>query len=204
VTTEQLRVVIIDDSKADVAVIRRFLTRPGEREFEIGIAHSGAAGIALLQEARPDCILLDYRLPDMTGLDILTRLRHDLQMHTVPVVMLTGSSDESLVVQALKHGAQDYLSKDNLSAENLLRAIFNSIEKIEVMRRLEDALLSRDEFLSIASHELKTPLTTMTLQLQIGLQLMEGAYGNRERHDTSSTSRGSAPAGWSSTTRSWI
>lgn len=173
----KLKVVIIDDSKADIAIFKRYLSKDPENEFEIIAASNGSAGIALIQQERPDCALLDYRLPDMTGLDILDKVRREFQIHSVPVVMLTGSVDESLVVEALKSGAQDYLSKSALSSENLLRAIHNAIEKVHVLRRMEEALLARDEFLSIASHELKTPLTTMTLQMQLGLLILKSTEG---------------------------
>ena len=172
-----LKVVIVDDSRADTIVFQRFLAHDPEHEFHVHSATSGAAGIQLVETERPDCVLLDYRLPDMTGLEVLSRLRGQLKIQSVPVVMLTGSVDESLVVRALKSGAQDYLSKAELTAENLLRALHLAIERVVVVRKMEDALHARDEFLSIASHEMKTPLTTLVLQMQqASILLARGAH----------------------------
>lgn len=173
----RIKIVVIDDSRADIAVFRRYLANDPEHQYDLKSAPKGADGIALLQQERPDCVLLDFRLPDMSGLDVLETIRVKLKLHSVPIVLLTGSEDESLVVRALKRGAQDYLSKATLSPDNLLRAIHNAIEKVHVLRRLEEALLARDEFLSIASHEMKTPLTTLALQMQHGLLLLKRAQG---------------------------
>lgn len=71
------------------------------------VAHSGAAGLALFQGARPDIVLLDVRLPDMTGFDVLARLREDNPV----VIMMTGYGDVPLAVQAMQNGAENFLTK---------------------------------------------------------------------------------------------
>lgn len=180
---QNFKVVVIDDSRADHALYRRFLNRDPDHSYDVHWAPDGLSGIALVEQERPDCVLLDYRMPDVTGLEFLSRLRDQLKIQSVPIVMLTDSVDESLIVKALQHGAQDYLNKTGLTAENLHRAIHNAIEKVLVFRKMEDALQARDEFLSIASHEFKTPLTTLTLQMQQGAMLLKSLETFDPRRD---------------------
>ena len=66
----------------------------------------------LAHAQKPDCVLLDYHLPDLNGLEFLAELRDDVGEISVPVMMLTGADNASVAVEAMKRGAQDYLVKD--------------------------------------------------------------------------------------------
>lgn len=133
-------------------------------------------------------MLLDYQLTDMDGLTFLKRLRAASDDTSCAVVMLTGTGNESIAVRALKEGMQDYLIKDTLTSHGLQHAVGQAIHKVELERELERqrAALSAsyeaerraraeaeaanrrmDEFLLMATHELKTSLTTLQANLQI-------------------------------------
>ena len=73
-----------------------------------------------LSVARPDCVLLDMNLPDATGLDALDRITH--RDATLPIVVLTGLTDEHFGISAVGAGAQDYLVKGRVEADMLQRA----------------------------------------------------------------------------------
>lgn len=77
-------------------------------------------GMALVQEKQPDVVLLDMRMPQMTGIEVLRQLRADGQ--TMPIVMLTTSRDESDVINSLQSGAQGYLLKD-MEPDELIAAL---------------------------------------------------------------------------------
>ena len=130
-------VLLVDDSPEDRLIFRRFLTRDTEIRYRVLEADRGDAALALCRTMKPDCILLDYQLPDMNGLELLQALVTAAHPHLYPIVMLTGAGNTALAVQALRNGAHDYLTKDRASPEQLQRAINNAIEKVALLRELE-------------------------------------------------------------------
>ena len=94
-------VLVIEDNPHDRAMIRR-LFQGQRREYVIHEATTGEAGLARCRELRPDCVLLDYYLPDMDGREWLAALAHGLgPAGRVPVAMLTGREDDELSVASL-------------------------------------------------------------------------------------------------------
>ena len=69
-------------------------------------------GLQLAHEQKPDCVLLDYHLPDLNGLEFLAALTDDAGDISIPVMMLTGADNATIAVEAMKRGARDYLIKD--------------------------------------------------------------------------------------------
>ena len=128
------RVLIVDDSLEDREVYRRFLTSDREHRYDLIETQSGVDGIALCRTHLPDCVLLDYRLPDLDGLTFLTDLQCEVDGVGVPVIVLTGQGSESVAVEAMKNGAQDYLLKGTMTAASLLRAVENAIQKVTLLR----------------------------------------------------------------------
>jgi PAS domain S-box-containing protein len=133
----QRTVLIVDDSPEDNATLSRYLTRSGDRAYRILMAFSGETAIKLLWHETPDCILLDFQLPDMDGLEVLTELSNESGLPRFPVVMLTGIGDTALAVRAIQQGAQDYLTKDTATQETITRAINNAIDKHLLHQQLE-------------------------------------------------------------------
>ncbi len=107
---------------------RRALAQNPDFEFVISEAETGREGLQHAHAQKPDCVLLDYHLPDLNGLDFLAELKNDLGDIPVPVLMLTGSDNASVAVEAMKRGAQDYLVKDvNRQYLELLPAVIQRV-----------------------------------------------------------------------------
>jgi signal transduction histidine kinase len=130
-------VLIVEDSPEDRETYRRLLTRAGGAEYTFAETDSGDEGVRLCRARRPDCVLLDYRLPDGDGLELLPELAAAHADGPVPVIMLTGQGDEAVAVQAMKRGALDYLVKGRMTATHLAGAVQNAVEKVELRRRVE-------------------------------------------------------------------
>src|SRR5690606_5611854 len=96
-------------------------------------ASAGTQALQIVHDHSPACILLDYRLPDIDGLQLLPQFTQAY----IPVIILTGEESPEVIVQAMQLGAQDYLVKNHLSRVALEHAITNAIEKIALRRDIE-------------------------------------------------------------------
>jgi PAS domain S-box-containing protein len=135
-----ISVLIVDDDDVDRMAVRRQLMRFDERP-EIAEASDGASAKQAVREGSFDCLLLDFRLPDVDGLDLLAELTGEFGDQTPPVVMLTGMGDERIAVEAMRRGARDYLSKRELSVEVLRRAVLSAIDVSTARRDARNAEL---------------------------------------------------------------
>jgi carbon storage regulator CsrA len=123
------RVLIVDDNPEDRATYRRLMSADRVGEYVVTESESGEEGLRLCKNEMPDCVLLDYRLPDLSGLEFLAELARDEAACRVPVVMLTGHGDEMVAVEAMKGGAQDYLVKRYITGERLQSAVYNAMAR---------------------------------------------------------------------------
>jgi PAS domain S-box-containing protein len=135
------RVVIIDDSPDDRADIRRMLLKGSERRMTFVEAETAEAAIAAVLGSvlPPDCIVLDYNLPDMEAPEVLAALTGSDGMPLCPVVVVTGGVSREDGRRVLRAGAQDYIGKDWTTPEALTRAMENACESWEMARELRQS-----------------------------------------------------------------
>jgi len=101
-----LRILVVDDEPAIVRFLRTGLSSHG---FSVVTAATGRAALELLERGEADLVVLDLGLPDMDGIDIITRLRATASM--IPIIVLSSRGEERAKVEALELGADDYLVK---------------------------------------------------------------------------------------------
>jgi PAS domain S-box-containing protein len=147
---QQIRILLIKDSPGDAKLIHQLsLEEARSTKFSIETAGTLGAGMQRLAEEKTDVVLLDLGLPDSQGLTTLSVVL--ARFPTVPVIVLTGLSDNDLAEQALHTGAQDYLVKGQTDTDALCRAIRYSIQRqlAEIELRQANAELdSRYEILN--------------------------------------------------------
>jgi CheY-like chemotaxis protein len=144
------RILFIEDNSDDAEIVRRTLGDGGIAVVEV--AETVEDGLRMFRQARWDLLLVDYRLPGSSGLDALDRIR-ELDP-TVPAIMLTGAGDEQVAAAAMKRGADEYLSKDVMtatlpttvrmlletrSADERMMALLRENERDEELRKLIEA-----------------------------------------------------------------
>lgn len=122
-------VLIVDDNDVDRELIRRMLSG----RFSILEVPTAREGLSALAEHDVDCVVLDYRLPDEDGIDVLA----SMAARDMPVIMLTGESNTVVAVEAMKRGAYDYLGKDHLQRDTLARAVDNALERLHLEREVK-------------------------------------------------------------------
>lgn len=152
--TESLRLLLIDDDELDRMAVVRTLKR-GNLRYDIVQAASAAEGLKLAAEQRFDAILLDYRLPDQDGIEVLRMLRTG-SYERVAVLMLSRLEDETLAERCLEAGAQDFLLKDEVNERRLNRALRQARQRNQIEEALQ---ASRNELQRLSEHD---PLTGLT------------------------------------------
>ncbi|MHC5855769.1 PAS domain-containing protein [Nostoc sp.] len=145
---QQRILLIVDDSPEDRELYRQYLLRDRESSYTILEATLGQQGLELWQQHQPDAVLLDYRLPDMDGLEFLAQLQPSTQQPCLPVIVVTGQGNEAIAVKAIKAGAQDYIIKEQITPEGLQIAVNGAIETV----RLRTQLQQRIERERVVSH----------------------------------------------------
>jgi len=146
-------VLIIDDDAGVRGAFRRVLERTGAVVLE---AESGVAGLALCRERKPGVVLLDLRMPEMDGLDVLSKLVVDYP--ETPVIVVSGQGTMADAVEALRRGAWDFVSKPLPDNEILRQAVRRGVERSALLRQnraYSESLRSTNQRLTEALDELR-------------------------------------------------
>lgn len=155
-------VLVVDDDRVD----RERIIRSLGRQYAICEASTGRDGLDMARRLDPGCVLLDYRLGDMEGLELLEQLvRRGLS-----VVMLTGEGDESLAARAIKAGALDYVTK-SASIEQVLEALKGALERTRERRRSERVKPTVERFESLVEVLLSAPIASVRRTCRAAIQV---------------------------------
>ncbi|MGI0494098.1 ATP-binding protein [Alkalinema pantanalense CENA528] len=175
---EILKVLVVDDDPVDRMAVRRAF-KGADFQAELMEAENCAVALSLVSTHEFNCIFVDYRLPDGNGLDLVKRLRQ--QGIRVPIISLTGQSNDQIAVELMKAGASDYLSKSTVSPGRL-RQVFQNVLRVYhaekaaelANRQREELLRQKEEFISRMTHDLQTPLVAANRMLEL---IQEDAFG---------------------------
>ena len=166
------QILYIEDDEGLARLLQKRMERSG---YTIDIAFSGEEGLAKAAAAKYDLLLVDYHLPDTSGMELLEKFK-SMEPPT-PVIILTASGDERLAVAALEKGAADYAVKDTAQTYiDLMPAIMQAAytkerllriteqqqhELINAKQKAETANQAKTSFLTTMSHEMRTPLNVV-------------------------------------------
>ena len=144
-----LRFLYIEDNPTDAYLFEEMINSGSQPPCTLTHAQTLREGIAELKSQGYDGVLLDLALEDSKGLQTLTEVVG--AAHRLPIIVLTSTEDDQLGVQAIEHGAQDYLVKDDVTLGTFARAIRYAVER----KRLSDELNARCDELERALAEVK-------------------------------------------------
>ncbi len=102
------KILIVDDIEDNRVVLQRNLTRAG---YEISQCVDGIAAIAQISAQPPDLVILDWMMPNISGLETLKAMREHYDLNQLPIIMCTARDEESSIVDAIEAGANDYIQK---------------------------------------------------------------------------------------------
>ena len=113
------RILVVDDNEDVVHITASFLTAKG---YDVQTALDGARALELVATQPPDCVLLDVMMPNMSGIEVLNRLKEDPTTSHIPVILITAKSRDEDVLTGYKEGADYYITKP-FSAQQLIYGV---------------------------------------------------------------------------------
>jgi two-component system cell cycle sensor histidine kinase/response regulator CckA len=136
--TAEWKILVVDDNPGDRRLYRLYLEESADQLYEIWEADTAEEALQLCRSIQPDCVLLDYGLPAMSGIEMLQAAAAEHGDLPFAVLMLTGHRHGDIVAESLRHGAQDYLVKDITTRAYLERAVQNAIQKFALERQKKE------------------------------------------------------------------
>ncbi len=181
---DRLEILLVDDVKENIFALKALLARDDVNIFD---ACSGSEALELMMKHDFCLAMLDVQMPNMNGFELAEFMRGTLRTKKIPIIFVTAATkEEQYIFKGYESGAVDFLrkpldpyivkSKVNVFLE-LHRHKNELKEQIEELREtkeeLQRAIAMREEFMAIAGHELKTPLTSLSLQAQLRLRCLK-------------------------------
>ncbi|WP_437790770.1 hybrid sensor histidine kinase/response regulator [Sorangium sp. So ce693] len=174
------KVLVVDDNEQNRALAQATLEDDG---YEVVLAVTGEEGIQQFELHKPDCVLLDVRMPGMDGFAVCSRIRSLPEGASTPIVFLTALRDVDTFDSALRAGGDDFLTKPIRPSELLvrvqaalrLRRLGAELrDHVELVRQQRDALmrlqLQKERLTAFVVHDLKNPVSSMDLHAQFLLR----------------------------------
>jgi two-component system sensor histidine kinase/response regulator len=188
-----MKILIVDDNPKIMAIAKAHLKKEG---LEVLCVEDGKSALESVRQEKPDLILLDVDMPDMSGFEVCQVLKDDTVLSMIPVVFLTAADDNASRVRGLDLGAVDYVTKpfDSFELRARVRAALRTKQLQDQLatmnheleervnqrtEKIKQLLRQKDAFVNQLSHDLKTPLTPLVALLPLVAERTEDTESKR-------------------------
>lgn len=178
-----IKVLLVDDDEDDFLIISRVFSNIPDSPFQLTWCEDYDQAKDLISKRLHDIYLIDYRLGAQTGLELLEYAQP--YKRSEPFILLTGVGDREIEKKSMKLAASDYLVKGTFNAELLARTLYYALERKQFeeqrLKYLIEVNRAKDEFISLASHQLRTPATGVKQYLGMVLEGFVGELSDSQR-----------------------
>jgi two-component system phosphate regulon response regulator PhoB len=133
------KIFIIEDEQAIIELVKYNLEKEG---YRVSYSNKGDSGISEIKQIEPDLILIDWMLPDISGIEVCKILKKDKKLSSIPVIMLTAKGEEEDKIRGFDSGADDYMTKPFSHLE--LKARINAILRRSKAESFKDEIIYKD------------------------------------------------------------
>ena len=164
------KILIVDDVVSNVLLLKILLTN---EKFQVCTANCGNMCIEQAKAEKPDLILLDVMMPDISGFDTAVILKKDPELKDIPIIFLTALNSPADLVKGFQVGASDFLSKP-FNKEELLVRVMHQIALVDAKRTIQRqnrellaTISNRDKMYSVIAHDLRSPMASIRMVLNL-------------------------------------
>jgi DNA-binding response OmpR family regulator len=173
------KVLIVEDDKSYAEILKRVIIKNG---YEINLAHDGKEGLELSTEWKPDVIIVDWMMPGMSGIELISKLREHPELKFSYIIMLTARVETEDKIAGLEAGADDFITKPVDFGELIARIrVGFRMKKLQTEiaeLQHESALL---EMARTLGHEINNPLNIIYLALELINRALKEDNPDREK-----------------------
>ncbi|WP_303013603.1 hybrid sensor histidine kinase/response regulator [uncultured Bacteroides sp.] len=170
INPSEYKILIVDDVVSNVLLLKVLLTN---EKFNIATAGNGAQALEQVKKEKPDLVLLDVMMPDISGFEVAQQMKADPEMSDIPIIFLTALNSSADIVKGFQAGGNDFISKPFNKGELIIR-VTHQISLVAAKRiivaqteELRRTIMGRDKLYSVIAHDLRSPMGSIKMVLNM-------------------------------------
>ena len=170
INPSEYKILIVDDVMSNVLLLKVLLTN---EKFQIATASNGRQALDQVIKEKPDLVLLDVMMPDMSGFEVSQQLKANPETAEIPIIFLTALNSTADIVKGFQVGGNDFISRP-FNKEELIIRVTHQISLIAAKRiivaqteELRKTIIGRDKLYSVIAHDLRSPMGSIKMVLNM-------------------------------------
>lgn len=170
INPSEYKVLIVDDVISNVLLLKVLLTN---EKFKIVTANNGRQALEQVETEKPDLVLLDVMMPDISGFEVAQQMKSNPEMTDIPIIFLTALNSTADIVKGFQVGGNDFISKP-FNKEELIIRVTHQISLVAAKRiivaqteELRKTIMGRDKLYSVIAHDLRSPMGSIKMVLNM-------------------------------------